>query len=114
MKIVTVKEKIPIADLEDIAREFYHPMVKGVVDIEEEIAAFGGEYHIDANQKLIECNLKQKNIWGFNVHLDQARNVWIEYVSLINIRPDQNNFDMEVADPQIRAEMKRIIDSKII
>ncbi len=60
MKIILVEERISIVDLENIAREFYYPMIKGVVDIKEEFVAFGGEYHIDANQKLIACGLKQK------------------------------------------------------
>jgi len=114
MKIIVVEKKISIVDLEDIAREFYHPMVKGVVDIKEKVVAFGGEYHVDANQKLIEQGLNQKNIWGFNVYLDRSRDMWIEYISLINIRPNQDNFDMEVSDSRIRATMKQIVNSKII
>ena len=98
----------------EIAQEFYKTMIKGVVDIENNIVAFGGEYHIDANQKLIERGLKQEDIWGFNVYLDRPRNTWIEYISLINIRPSAGNTDMEVSDPKIREKMKQIIDSKII
>jgi shikimate kinase len=114
MNIVVVEKEISLVDLKGVAQEFYKTMVKGVVDIEREIVAFGGEYHIDANQKLIESNSEQKNIWGFNIYLDRPRDTWIEYISLINIRPSAGNTDMEVSDPKIREKMKRIIDSKII
>lgn len=113
MRITIIEETILIAELEDIAKEYYAPMIKGVVDIERAIVAFGGEYHIDANQKLIEHGSEQKNIWGFNVHLDRPRDRWIEYISLINIRPHANNLDMEVQDPEIRAQMKAIVDKAI-
>lgn len=114
MNIIVVEKGIPLAELREVAQEFYKTMIKGVVDVKNDIIAFGGEYHIDANQKLIERGLKQKDIWGFNVYLDRPRDTWIEYISLINIRPSAGNADMEVSDPKIRKKMKQIIDSKII
>lgn len=114
MNIVVVEKEISLAELMEVAQEFYKTMIKGVVDIEKEVVAFGGEYHIDANQKLIERDSKQKDIWGFNVYLDRPRGTWIEYTSLMNIRPSVDNTDMEVSDPKIREKMKRIIDSKIL
>lgn len=114
MQIVIVEKTISLAKLEEISKEYYAPMIKGVVDIEHEIIAFGGEYHIDANQKLIEKGYEQKNIWGFNVHLKKPREQWIECISLINIRPNANNFDMEVQDPDIRARINELVNKKII
>lgn len=114
MQIIIVEKTVSLAELEEISKEYYAPMIKGVVDIEREVVAFGGEYHIDANQRLIEIGHEQKNIWGFNVILDRPRDQWIEYISLINIRPHANNFDMEVNDPEIRARMKEIVNKKII
>ena len=88
-------------------------MIKGVVDIGKEIVAFGGEYHIDSNNILINNGSSQSDIWGFNILFDKPRESWIEYVSLINIRPHANNFDMEVQDAAIRDKMKKIVNSKI-
>jgi len=114
MNIVVVEKEISLANISEVAKEFYQPMVKGVVDIKKEVVAFGGEYHIDANQKLIERDSEQKDIWGFNIYLDRPRDAWIECISLINIRPSAGNTDMEVGDAKIREKMKRIIDLKII
>lgn len=109
MDIRIIKEKISKKELEELAKEFYVEMVKGVVDIERDIIALGGEWHIDANQVLIQDGSKQENLWGFNIYLDKR----IEYVSLINIRPAQNNRTLEVEDPKIREKMFVIINKLV-
>jgi|SRR3989344_4322320 len=114
MNIKIVEDTLSVNELKEIAQEFYGSMIKGVVDIERNVIALGGEYHMDANVVLLEHGSKQGDVWGFNLYLDRPRNSWIEYVSLINIRPAANNRDMEVQDEGIRAKMKRIIDSKVI
>lgn len=113
MNIKVVEDQITVDELRQIAKEFYVSMIKGVVDIETGRIAFGGEYHMDTNTLLIDCGSKQSDIWGFNIELNRPRDSWIEYIALINIRPQDNNRDMEVQDPAIRAKMKQIIDSKI-
>ena len=105
MDIRIIREKISRKELEELAKEFYTEMVKGVADIERDIIALGGEWHMDANQVLIEDGSLQPNLWGFNIYLDGR----IEYVSLINIRPAQNNRTLEVEDPVIRERMFAII-----
>jgi hypothetical protein len=52
----------------------------------------------------------QKDLWGFNIYLDGR----IEHVSLINIRPMQNNRTLEVEDPSIREKMNAIIKKLVI
>ena len=68
---------------------------------------------MDANNKLRGTKFLTKNVWGFNVHLDKPRETWIEFTSLINIRPLQNNFDIEITDVNLRQKMKVIINTKI-
>jgi hypothetical protein len=112
MDIQIVTDTVSLEELRRIAKEFYSHMVKGVVDVEREIIAVGGEYHIDANNLLIENGSKQENLWGFNIRFDRPRDSWIEYTSLINIRPKAGNNGMEVKDEILRGTMKRIIDSR--
>jgi len=115
MNIKVIKDSVSIEELIDLSKETYHPMIKGVVDIENEVIAFGGEYHMDANKILLEEGCNQSNIWGFNVYLDKNNDKenWIEYMSLINIRPLQNNLDMEIQDQKIRNRVKDIINKKL-
>jgi len=109
MNIKIIDKKIADEELYEIAKEFYGDMVKGVVDIEREILAIGGEYHMDANTILIENGSKQKNVWGFNWYFDKKGDERIEYISLINIRPKQGNRVMEVQNVSLRDKMKLII-----
>ncbi|MDO8523190.1 MAG: DUF5674 family protein [bacterium] len=109
MDIKIIDKKITESELREIAKDFYGEMVKGVVDIEREIIAMGGEFHMDANIILIENGSKQQNVWGFNWYFDKTGDERIEYVSLINIRPGQGNRKMEVQDVSLRDKMKTII-----
>jgi hypothetical protein len=109
MNIKIIDKKITDIELREIAKDFYGDMVKGVVDIEKEILAMGGEYHMDANNVLIEDNSKQQNIWGFNWYFNKNGDERIEYISLINIRPAQGNRVMEIQDVILRDKMKAII-----
>lgn len=109
MNIKIIDKKISEKELREIAKDFYNIMVKGVVDIKREILAVGGEYHMDANNILIENGSQQQDVWGFNWYFDKKRDKRIEYVSLINIRPMQNNKTMEVQDSDLRSKMKVII-----
>ena len=113
MNIKIVEEKISLQELREIAKEFYSTMIKGVVDVEREIVAFGGEYHADANERILENGSRQSDVWGFNIYLDKPRESWIEYVSLINIRPQAGNMEMEIQNKNIRDKMKTILHSKI-
>jgi hypothetical protein len=109
MNIKIIDKKITEKELQEVAEEFYGEMIKGVVDIEREILAMGGEYHMDANEVLIKNHSKQQNIWGFNWYFGKKGDKRIEYISLINIRPKQNNRVMEVQDVSLRAKMKKVI-----
>ena len=109
MPIKIIDKKITENELREIAKDFYIDMVKGVVDIERSILAIGGEYHVDANAILIENGSRQQNVWGFNWYFDRTGDERIEYVSLINIRPAQDNRSMEVQNASLRDAMKIII-----
>ncbi len=109
MDIRIIESKISEEELREIAKDFYRHMVKGVVDIERGILAMGGEYHMDANNILIDNGSIQKNVWGFNWYFDEPEDEKIQYISLINIRPKQGNRKMEVQDPILRDKMKMLI-----
>lgn len=113
MNIKIVEDKISLEELREIAQEFYETMLKGVVDIKKEIVVFGGEYHADANEIILENGSRQSDVWGFNIYFDRPRDSWIEYISMINIRPQAGNMEMEIQDKDIKDKMKTIINSKI-
>lgn len=108
-----MRNKITGKELEELAKEFYVEMVKGAADIERKIIALGGEWHIDANEVLIKDGSKQKDIWGFNIYLNKPREERLEYNSLINIRPNQGNQNMEIENEDIRNNISNIINELV-
>jgi len=111
--ITIITETISLAQVQSLAEKWHNTMVKGVVDVEKEIIALGGQWHMDANTVLIENGSTQEHIWGFNIYPDESGEHAIEYISLINIRPAQNNRSMEVEDSRLRDTMKEIVKARI-
>ena len=89
-------------------------LAKGAVDIEKGIMALGGELHIDEEVVLIESeNSKQENIWGINLYPDKGGDDFIEYDSMINIKPNLGNRTRGVDDENIKIKIKEIIANLI-
>jgi len=86
-------------------------MVKIVVDIEREIMAVNGEMHADLEELLIENGSSQRDLWGANIYFEHLYE--LEFTSLINIRPAQDNKSMEVKSPAIRQKMTDIVNKLI-
>lgn len=104
-----VQDKISRAKLEDFAQKMYGEFVKAVVDVGLEIMAIGGELHADEEALLIEQGSKQENLWGINIYPDKPEDEWIEFDSIINLRPSMGNRSREVKDPKIREKIKKIV-----
>ena len=110
MGIKIIKKKITKADLEKIAQETYGEMAKGVVDLKQKIIALGGELHADAETLLLEKGSQQSDLWGFNIYPGKSKEERIVYSSLINIRPTQGSRSIEIKDPNLKKQIKEIID----
>ncbi len=102
-----IKDSINIEELRRMAEKMFGNLVKAVVDIEKEIMAIDAEMHADEEQLLLENGSQQKDLWGINLYPDMAGENWIEFDSMINIRPSQNNRKREKDNEEIR---KKIID----
>lgn len=114
MEIRIIKDKISQAEIKDLAQKTFGDMVKVVVDVERNIMAAGGEMHADGEQALLDDGSKQENLWGANIYPDKERADWIEYTSLINIRPAIGNRSLEIQDQSIRDKVKTVIDRLIV
>ncbi|MBI5135344.1 hypothetical protein HZA86_03890 [Candidatus Uhrbacteria bacterium] len=88
-------------------------LVKAVVDIEKGIMAIGGELHADEEALLLEHGSRQKDLWGINLYPDKTGDDFIEFDSMINIRPSQNNRSRGVEDPEIQRKVIRVVDALV-
>lgn len=108
MEILIVRAPVDAPTLESLAKEWHQTLVKGVADIKTGLVALGGEWHIDANNRLIEEGSEQKNLWGFNIYPKEKGDAAIEYNSLINIRPMQDNRSMEITSEETRNSVRKV------
>ncbi|MBI1934463.1 hypothetical protein HYS30_02235 [Candidatus Peregrinibacteria bacterium] len=97
--MIIVRDAISRAQLKVLAEERFGDMVKAVVDCKRRIMALGGELHADEEQLLLEDGSDQKDLWGINLYPENTGDGWIEFDSMINIRPQQNNRSRGVEDP---------------
>lgn len=111
--LTVVRVAVPIEQLKAMARAMFGSFVKAVVDIERKVMVLGGELHSDEEARLIEDGSKQENLWGINVYPDADRYRWIEFDSLINIRPWQGNRSRGVDDPATRTTIAEIVEELI-
>ena len=106
--IVVVAEPIDPETLRTLVKRFFLDMVKFVVDVEQEVAAVGGELHADAEALLLERGSRQQDLWGANYYPGRGAEECVEYTSLINIRPAQSNPGMEVEDRRMRERILEV------
>lgn len=114
MQIKIIQKPITKKTLIEIAREGFVDLVKAVVDIEKGIMALGGELHADEEALLLEQGSLQENLWGINLYPEKSAEEFIEFDSVINIRPAHSNRSRGVENPQIRGQIKGIIKKLII
>ena len=109
MDIYQLSAKINLKQLKEIATERFGDMVKGVVDIEKNMIVLGADLHADEEALLLEQGSEQKNLWGFNLYPDALGEGFIEFDSMINIRPSQGNRSRTVQDPEIQKQITRVV-----
>lgn len=104
---IIIKEKISEDKLKEIAeKNSLGNMIKLVVDVKKEILSLGCELRVDCMQQLLDDGSHPKNLWGANIYLSDKK---IDFVSLINIRPADNNRSMEIKIPEIKEKVGLII-----
>ncbi|MCM8763622.1 MAG: DUF5674 family protein [Candidatus Omnitrophica bacterium] len=113
MKII--KEKISLKELKQLAEETFGELVKAVIDIERKLMVVGGELHSDQEALLLSEGSKQKDIWGINLYPEKyPRSSWLEFDSLINLRPSFGNKSRSVDDPKIRQKIIEIVNKLVV
>lgn len=104
--MIIVREPLHIEVIKDKHSNFFKSMVKFVVDIEKNMLAVDAELHADLEALLLEEGSMQKDLWGANLYFHEP--YFIEYTSLINIRPPLNK-NMEVEDTKVRKKIDEIV-----
>jgi hypothetical protein len=113
MTIEIIRRSIPRAHLSRLAEAQFGDMVKAVVDIERRLVAIGGELHADEEAALMEDGSAQGDLWGINLYPAETGDAWIEFDSLINVRPSHGNRSRNVEDRVIQERIRHIIHALV-
>jgi len=104
-----IKDSIPKAELAEIAKEQFGDLIKAVVDVEQGIMAIGGELHADEEAALLEQGSRQEDLWGINLYPNKPEEEWLEFDSMINVKPSQDNRSRGVENNETREKIKQVI-----
>ena len=111
MKIIIVTLKLD--ELKQMAEATFGNLVKAVVDIEREVVAVDAELHSDLEALLLENGSKQKNLWGINLYPEIQGDDFVEFDSMINMRPSQGNRSRGIESEGIRKNIVIIVAKRI-
>jgi hypothetical protein len=107
-------DKISISELKILSERMYEPLVKAVVDIRERKLVVDAALHVDQELYLLEQGSEQHNLWGVNLWPDNfGTDDFVEFDSMVNIRPRDNNRSRSVEDEEIQALIRNIVAEKI-
>src|SRR6266567_2487606 len=107
-------DTISVAELVEMAEKMYGNLVKGVIDIEKDILVLDAEMHVDEEQFLLEQGSSQKDIWGINLYpANFGKEDFVEFDSMINIRPRQQNMSRGVENSEIQQRILKLVLERV-
>lgn len=114
METKIVKDGITLAELRALAHEQYGDIIKAVVDVEQSIMGVGGELHVDIQSLLIEqAQSRGDATWGINLYLDKTGGEFVEFDSMINLKPASGNRTRGIADETVKAKILEVVHSLV-
>lgn len=114
MRTVTTDQPIGLTDLKQMSEKMYGNLVKAVVDIEKQVMLVDAELHADQEQQLLDDGAEQRNLWGINFHPAKfGTNGFIEFDSMINLRPSQKNMSRSVDDPVLQQKIRDLVSQMV-
>jgi hypothetical protein len=111
--MMIVRESLKFEALKQMAARLFGDLVKAVVDVDRELIAVDAELHADLEALLLQDGSQQKSLWGVNLYPDLPAEEFIEFDSMINMRPSQGNRSRGVADEAIRKQVAAVIDKRL-
>lgn len=111
MKIIT--QKISLNELNQMAAGRFGNLVKAVVDVDQELFAVDAELHSDLEALLLENGSKQKSLWGINLYPEMKGDDFVEFDSMINMRPSQGNRSRGVDSEEIRKKIMSVVSKRV-
>lgn len=96
-----------------MAANTFGDLVKAVVDIDRGVLAVDAELHSDLEALLLQDGSQQKNLWGINLYPEIEGDGFIEFDSLINMRPSQGNRSRGVENRELCKKIIELVRTRI-
>lgn len=87
----------------------FDDLVKGVVDLKRKILLLDADMHADQEAALLAEGSAQSDLWGINLYPNLPESDWLEFDSMINLRPSFGNRSRGVDDPGIRDAIAALV-----
>jgi len=109
-----IKDSISIQEIKKMAKQRFGNLVKAVIDIDKKIIVIDAELHADQESLLIQSGSQQSNLWGINFYPEKyGSSDFIEFDSMINLRPSQNNLSRNIENKKIQSKIRKIVATLI-
>jgi hypothetical protein len=107
-------DSISITELRSMAQRMYESFVKADVDLAKKIVVIDMDMHADGEAYLLEHGSEQRDLWGINLRPDKyGTDEFVEFDSMINLRPYQGNRSRGVEDKKTRAHIRQLIQGVV-
>jgi len=110
MRTATAENPVDIDELRQLAVGRFGDMVKAVVDLRRGIVLLDADMHADQEAELLADGSVQQDLWGINLYPDLPDADWLEFDSMINLRPSFGNRSRGVDDPLMRDKIRTLVE----
>ena len=110
--MLLVRKKITLSELKTMSAKMFDTLVKAVVDVKKEIMVVDAPMHSDEEAELIKNGSKQEDLWGINFYPEEKKD-FVEFDSMINLKPNQNNRSRGVEDKITRKKIIEIVNKLV-
>jgi len=109
MRRVTEDQPISLDEIRALAKTRFGDLVKGVVDLRRRVLLLDADLHADQEAELLAEGAAQRDLWGINLYPDVPDDEWLEFDSMINLRPSFGNRSRGVDDPATRDAIRDLV-----
>jgi hypothetical protein len=106
---VTGDQPISLEEIRELAKARFGDMVKGVIDLRRGVLLLDADLHADQEAELLAEGAAQRDLWGINLYPDLPGDDWLEFDSMINLRPSFGNRSRGVEDEATREAIRDLI-----
>src|SRR5512141_3473697 len=110
MRTVTESNPIGVEEIRALARGRFGDMVKGVVDLRRGVLVLDADMHADQEAQLLAEGSAQADLWGINIYPDATDDEWLEFDSMINLRPSFGNRSRGIDDAAVRSAVAALVN----